>query len=190
MHDIEPYYLWRDYYVASEDKLSPFYGTHYSEFQFANRIYDHYIHPQWDNFGSSTLYCKILFADYNQQFAVIELLGEWNDTLHNDIMEMKRGLIDPLMKQGIDKFVVIGENVLNFHPSDELYYEEWYDDIKDTDGWIVFLNFRDHVIEEMQKARIHYFAHMGKQYSDILWRKIKPTHLAEFIENLLIRSIE
>lgn len=190
MHEIEPYYNWRDYYVASEDKLSPFYRRKYSELHFTNKIYNYYIHPQWDFFGSSTLYCKILFADYENRYAVIEFIGEWNDAIHNDIMEMKRGLIDPLIKQGIRKFILIGENVLNFHGSDDLYYEEWYDDIKDDDGWIVAINFREHLIDEMRKARTHYYLHMGSNYTDLLWRKFKPHNMLELVEGLLLRSLQ
>jgi hypothetical protein len=55
MHDIEPYYHWRDRYVAAEDKESPFYGRQYSEFEFSQQIYNYYIHPQWDDFGSPKL---------------------------------------------------------------------------------------------------------------------------------------
>lgn len=189
MHEIEPFYNWRDYYVASEDENSPFYGTEYSELHFHNKIYNYYIHPQWDNFGSSTLYCKILFADYETGFAVIELIGEWNDAVHNDIMEMKRGLIDPLVDAGISKFVLIGENVLNFHASDDLYYEEWYDDIKDEDGWIVAVNFREHVMDEMRSARIHYFIHMGDAYNDLEWRKFKPRNMLDLMEGLIIKGL-
>jgi hypothetical protein len=189
MHEIEPYYLWRDYYIASEDKLSPFYGRRYSEFHFTHKIYNHYIHPQWDFFGSSTLYCKILHADYETGVAVIEFIGEWNDALHNDIMELKRGLVDPLIRKGINKFVLIGENVLNFHASDELYYEEWYEDIKDEGGWIVAINFRDHALAEMKKTKLHYYINMGEQFNDLLWRKFKPQNMVELIEHLMIRSI-
>ena len=45
MHAIEPHYNWRDYYIASEDERSPFYGRIYSEFEFTHAIYDHVIHP-------------------------------------------------------------------------------------------------------------------------------------------------
>lgn len=190
MHDIEPYYQWRDYYIASEDKLSPFYNRMYSEFEFKDKIYNYVIHPQWDNFGSSTLYCKVLFADYEKQYCIIELIGEWNDAVHNDIMEMKRSLIDPMVKEGIVKFIVIGENVLNFHASDELYYEEWYEDVKDEDGWIVFLNFREHITDEIRKYKLHYYLHMNQAANEVQWRKFKPENLFFLIESMLIRSIE
>ena len=56
-------------------------------------------------------------------------MGEWNDAIHNDILEMKNDLINPLVNEGIRKFILIGENVLNFHASDDLYYEEWYEEM-------------------------------------------------------------
>lgn len=189
MHEIEPYYYWRDYYVASEDKLSPFYKRKYSELEFTHKIYNYVIHPQWDFFGSSTLYCKVLFADYEKQFAVIELIGEWNDALHNDIMEMRKGLIDPLLAKGIVKFVLIGENVLNFHASDDLYYEEWYDEIKEEEGWIIALNFREHIVPEMRQTGIHHYLYLGENYNDVLWRKFKPAEMLALVESLLIRSL-
>ena len=79
MHLVEPYYHWRNIYIASEDDASPFYNRDYSEFEFDNHIYNYYIHPQWDHIGSPTLYIKILYADYDIGFCVIEMIGEWND---------------------------------------------------------------------------------------------------------------
>jgi len=81
MHTVEPFYEWRDYYIASEDSNSPFFENTYSEFEFSNSIYNFYIHPQWDSIDSPTLFLKILFADYNDGFAIIELIGEWNDAI-------------------------------------------------------------------------------------------------------------
>ena len=86
MQDIEPFYNWRELYISSEDERSPFHGTAYSEFEYTNTVYNYYIHPQWDTFGSSTLYLKVIYADYDRQFSVIEFIGEWNDALYNDIM--------------------------------------------------------------------------------------------------------
>ena len=149
MHDIEPYYRWRDNYIASEDERSPFYGRVYDEFRFTHQIYNYYIHPQWDDFGSATLYLKVIYADYELGYAIIELLGEWNDCLSNDIMYLKREVVDALSEQGIRKYILICENVLNFHGSDDCYYEEWYEDIADEGGWICFINTLDHVWEEM-----------------------------------------
>ena len=41
-------------------------------------------------------------------------------------MFLKRNIIDELVGEGIDKFIMIGENVLNYHASDDSYYEEWF----------------------------------------------------------------
>ena len=146
MHGIEPFYNWRHLYIASEDNQSPFYNKEYSEFEYTNTIYNFYIHPQWDDIGSETIYIKILFVDYEESYAIIELIGEWNDAINNDIMFLKRDIVDELNNYGINKYILIGENVLNFHTSDDSYYEEWFEDIGDN-GWIVLINFRDNVLK-------------------------------------------
>src|SRR6185312_16127198 len=114
MHDIEPYFNWRHLYMAEEDKLSPFFGREYSEFEYSQTVYNYYIHPQWDEFGSRTLYMKILYVDYGEHFAVIELMGEWNDDIENDIMTLKRDIVDDMIGFKITKFILVAENVLNF----------------------------------------------------------------------------
>lgn len=189
MHELEPFYNWRDRYTAEEDEYSPFYGNEYNEFQYTTKIYNYFIHPQWDNFGSDTLYIKILFIDYDEGFAILEFIGEWNDCTNNDIMFLKRDVIDQLIGNGIFRFVLIGENILNLHVGDDDYYEEWYDDIIDEAGWIIALNFRDHLIEEWQTADINRYIHFGKQYSDVPWRKLKPKQLVEVLEALLIKAL-
>ena len=187
MQDIEPYYNWRHIYIASEDELSPFYEREYSEFEYTNHIYDYAIHPQWDDMGSETLFIKILVAEYDEGYAIIELIGEWNDCITNDIMLLKRDIIDVMIKNGINKYILIGENVLNFHFSDESYYEEWSDDIED--GWIAFMNFRKHVLAEFQRAGIDYYALLGGNINEIGWRTFEPTDLFEKIDNLVMKRL-
>jgi hypothetical protein len=189
VHSIEPYFHWRDYYIAEEDEKSPFFGRTYSEFEFTNTIYNYYIHPQWDEIGSPTLYIKIIFVDYDKGYAIIELIGEWNDAIGNDIMFLKRDIADRLMEKGIYKFMLIGENVLNFHGSDDCYYEEWYDDVKDAGGYIVLLNFRDHVVKEMERTRLHYYINMGERFNEIDWRTVKPFHFHKLVEGLMMKSL-
>src|ERR1700733_181702 len=154
MQDIEPYYNWRHLYISSEDDLSSFYGREYSEFEFSLTVYNYYIHPQWDDFGSKTLYMKILFADYEQNHAIIELIGEWNDAIENDIMTMRRNITDQLYQQGIYKFILIAENVLNFHSSDDSYYEEWHEQLEDDRGWVVILNMPEQSKHDFRRARL------------------------------------
>ncbi|MCB0633537.1 MAG: hypothetical protein KDD15_27580 [Lewinella sp.] len=187
MHDIEPHYHWRDDYTAEEDSRSPFFGRQYDEFRFSQKVYNYYIHPQWDAFGSSTLYLKILFVDYTEQYAILELIGEWNDCLHNDIMFLKREIIDALIQEGIYKFILVCENVLNFHGDDDSYYEEWYEDIRDEDGWICLLNTLQHVEEEMQETQLQAYVNFGGPFNDINWRPQKPKVVFEAIEGLLQR---
>lgn len=189
MHTIEPFFRWRDYYIADEDKLSPFYRRTYSEFEFDKKVYNYYIHPQWDSIGSETLYVKILYANYKQDFAIIELLGEWNDCLANDIMLLKRRVVDRMVAQGISKFLLIGENILNFHYSDDCYYQEWYEEAADADGWVVALNLRPHVRQEMQAANLHYYIHISEKYDHIAWRQYKPLHLLQLIEDMLYEKL-
>jgi hypothetical protein len=186
MHDIEPHHLWRDTYTAETDSQSPFYGRHYSEFEFSQQLYNFYLHPQWDEISSSTLYCKLLYVDYDEQCALIELIGEWNDVLHNDIMHLKHNLIDHLFDKGINKFVFFCEHVLNFHADfDDDYYAEWSEEVTEDGGWITFINTRQHVMEEMQAARVHRYAHFGEEYNNIHWRTQKPLVVFQIIDGMV-----
>ncbi len=187
MHEIEPFYKWRDDYIAAEDENSPFYGTVYNEFEYDKQIYNFLLHPQWDDFGSQTLYLKVLFVDYEDQYAIIELIGEWNDAIYNDIMTLKRELIDLMVEQGIQKFILIGENILNFHASDDSYYEEWFQDIED--GWIAGINFREHVKEELQNHSIDYYINFAGTLDDIPWRTLKPKQLFLLIDQFMTRRL-
>ncbi|MCW3086039.1 MAG: hypothetical protein JWP12_3405 [Bacteroidetes bacterium] len=180
MQDLEPFYNWRHLYIASEDERSPFYERGYSEFEYTNSIYNYAIHPQWDDIDSPTLYIKILFVDYDLGFAIIELIGEWNDCINNDIMTLKRDIIEKIMEYGVNKFILIGENVLNFHYSDDCYYEEWFEEVED--GWIAFLNFRDHVLKEFNQANIDYYIVSGGKLNDVAWRTSTPLQLFEKVD--------
>lgn len=185
MHDIEPHFKWRDQYIASEDDQSPFHGRIYDEFTFTQKVYNYFIHPQWDEFGSQTLYMKILFVDYEEGYTIIEFIGEWNDALHNDIRFLKREVVDVMVDQGIHKFILIAENVLNFHGDDNCYYEEWYDDIKEEGGWITFINIHDHVEEELKDTQIQYYTNFGKYFNDVNWRPHKPKNVFSAVEALV-----
>jgi hypothetical protein len=187
MQDIEPYYNWRHLYIASEDERSPFYERAYNEFEYDKQIYNYLIHPQWDDIGSETLFIKILFVNYDAGFAIIELIGEWNDCINNDVMILKRDIIDLMLPEGINKYILIGENVLNFHASDESYYEEWQEDV--DDGWVAFLNFRNHVLSEFQRNNIDYYILLGGQINEIGWRTFDPNELFAKISALVMKRL-
>lgn len=189
MHDIEPYWNWRHRYTAEEDERSPFFGEEHSEFEFTHAVYDHVLHPQWDTFGSSTLYIKMLFADYEDGFVILELIGEWNDLLHNDIMVLKRNIIEHLMAQGINKFVLLGENVMTFHAGDDEYYSEWFEETSDTDGWVALVNFRTHVLEDMSQAGIDQYVLLGGSLNEVPWRTGAPEVLFERVGSTIMRRL-
>ena len=186
MHEIEPFFNWRHLYQAEEDEQSPFYGKQYDEFAYSQKIYNYYIHPQWDYFGSDNLYLKILYADYQYGFAIIELIGEWNDCIENDIMTLKREVIDMLIAEGIRKFILIAENVLNFHSSDDCYYEEWSEDIADDGGWVVALNMPLQTATEFRDAGLDRYI---KRVENDNWRTFKPFALFQLIDDNLIKVL-
>lgn len=187
MHEIEPYYNWRHLYTAEEDEQSPFYGREYSEFEYENTVYNYYIHPQWDEFGSKTLYLKVLFADYELNFAIIELIGEWNDAVENDIMQLKRSVIDEMEAKGICKYIFVAENVLNFHSSDTEYYEEWYEEVKDEGGWIVIVNMPEQTQYDFRRTHIDRYI---KLIDIPNWRTLQPNHFYQIVDNQMIRELD
>lgn len=185
MHDIEPYYKWRDDYIASEDENSPFFGTVNDEFYFTKRIYNYLIHPQWDEIGSPTLFIKVLYVDYDEAFSIIELLGEWNDCVENDIMYLKRNIVDKMLNKGIHKYILLCDNLLVFHAGDEDYYEEWIEDINEEQGWICLLNTNDPVYSELKSYRRSNYLSFGGELNEVNWRLYKPGPLYKLIDGML-----
>ncbi|MFZ9695529.1 MAG: hypothetical protein ACO3AY_06620 [Chitinophagaceae bacterium] len=187
MHTLEPFYNWRHLYVSENDKRSPFYKREYSEFEFSQTIYNYFIHPQWDDFGSRTLYLKVLLADYEEGFAIIELIGEWNDAIENDIMELKWEVLEKFMAQGIYRFILISENVLNFHSDNLDYYEELEEELRDNNGWIACLNLPPSTRLEFERAKINRYLSILELYD---WRTYTPFHLLAKLESMGVRRIE
>jgi len=187
MHDIEPFYRWLPLYDSSEDLKSPFFNLDFSPEEELNTVYNFVLHPDWDYFGSETLYLKLLYADYEQEFCIIEFIGEWNDTLHNDVMHLKRNVVEPLMVEGINKFILIGENVLNFHGLDDDYYQEWFEEVEQ--GWLVAINFREFVYKEWEKYKLDYYINFGGNLDIENWRTFSPVQLFQLIEGLMQRRL-
>lgn len=187
MHDIEPYYSWLKYYDPAADERSPFYGKEYNHNAYSETIYGYYIDPSWDYMGSETLYIKVLYADYQKEFAVIEFLGEWNDAINNDIMYLKRNVVESMMKENIKKFILIGENILNFHGSDDSYYEEWFDEVED--GWIAAVSFPDFIQDEFKRYRLDCYINMGGTLQIAQWRTMHPDGFFELVNGLIQRRL-
>jgi hypothetical protein len=182
MQDIEPFYNWRHIYLSEDDEKSPFYGREYSEFEYSQKVYNFYIHPQWDDFESETLYCKILMADYEEHYAIIEMIGEWNDAVENDIATFKAEVINPLQTEGIFKFIIVAENVLNFHSSDKEYYAEWFEEVAEEEGWIVMLNLPEQSQHDFKKTKLNYYVELFDKED---WRRYKPYHLYKFFQQII-----
>ena len=189
MQEIEPSYQWENIYEASKDRKSPFFGRSYSQTEYEHDIYGYYIHPNWDEIDSETLYCKILFTDYEAKFTIIELFGEWNDTLHNDIMHLKRNVIDHLLAEGIKYLTLVGENVFNFHGSiEDDYYAEWFEEVED--GWIAMVNFHDHVSKELSRINIDQYLVMGGELDDLEWRTFHPIQFVDKVTSIVRNRID
>ena len=187
MHTLEPHYLWRHLYLATEDQRSPFYGYQNSEVYFTDKIYDHVIHPQWDSFGAETLFVKQLYADYEMGFTILEFMGEWNDLLHNDIMTLKRDVLEPMLYEGINKFILVGDNLLNIHAGDTDYYEEWFDEVED--GWIALLNWRQHLIDEIKQYHLDEYLIYGGELNQMDWHRWSPAKVYSKVNTLVQRRL-
>ena len=129
---------------------------------------------------------KILYVDYEQAFAIIELIGEWNDAIENDVMTLRRDITDKMFKDGITKFILIAENVLNFHSSDDSYYEEWNEQLMDEGGWIVLVDMPQQSQYDFKMARLtNYVALMDFPQ----WRTLKPDYVFQQVDNWILRQL-
>jgi hypothetical protein len=93
------------------------------------------------------------------------------------------------MDQGITKFILIGENVLNFHTSDDEYYSEWFDELNDLDGWVALVNFRTHVLEDLQSANIDQYFLLGGKLNSMPWRTYEPEGVFTNVEEMVMRRL-
>ena len=186
MHDVEPYFQWRHLYIAAEDPRSLFFGRTYSEFEFSQTVYNYYIHPQWDEFGSKNLFIKILMVDYEQQYAIIEMIGEWNDAIENDIMELKREVLDLLMHEGIFKFIFIGEHIYNFHNGDRDYYDELYEELADENGWAVMVNLHPAAQYDFLQKKLNRYIELMEIAP---WRTYKPEDFFQLIDQKITQRL-
>ena len=112
--------------------------------------------------------------------------GVRNDAIANDIMHLKRNIIDVLLHKGIRKFLFVAENVLSFYADDESYYEEWHEELEEN-GWVVVMNLPDQSMEEFMNSRVRdylFFEHIEN------WRTYQPHALFELIDNKQIRRLD
>jgi MFS superfamily sulfate permease-like transporter len=102
-------------------------------------------------------------------------------------MTLRRDVTDLLQKQGINKFILIAENVLNFHSSDDSYYEEWQESVADEGGWVVIVDMPIQSQYDFKKARLtNYVALLDLPQ----WRTLKPELVFSQIDDWMIRQLK
>jgi ribosomal protein L30E len=94
-------------------------------------------------------------------------------------MLLKRDIGDELMKQGLTKFIFIAENVLNFHSSDNEYYKEWAEELREETGWIIVLNMPPATQQDFIRKKLQYYMELMDLPE---WRSYKPYHLFKKID--------
>ena len=120
-------------------------------------------------------------------YCVIEFLGEWNDAVHNDIMRIKRDLVDEMLPLGIDKYILIGENILNFHADITDYYEEWLEEV--PDGWMALLNLENmYLLNSVTTVSIN-ILFLGGDLDFFDWRTKKPELLYHRVNEVVSRRL-
>jgi len=97
-------------------------------------------------------------------------------------MTLKRDVLEVFMNEGIYKFILIAENVLNFHSGDRDYYEELHEELSDADGWIVCLNMPTQTQYDFKQAKLNQFIELMDIHN---WRVYKPYHLYKKINDQL-----
>lgn len=189
LHHIEPYYGWLNLYNHETDDRSPFHQVEHNQFYYDRSVNRIPAHPLWDDIGSESLLVKILYADYNKSYAIIELFGEWNDLFENDYKLMAENCLTYLIDHGIDKFILICENVFHIYLQEDDYYQALQEELG-AEGWICTLRARDNVWEEMESYGISHFFYRSPLLDEIPWRKSKPGQLFQLVEGRMCKLLD
>ena len=83
--------------------------------------------------------------------------------------------------------MLICENVLNYHSSEDDYYQEWFDDVED--GWVALINCREHVLREMESARNDYYLAMGGTFDNVSWRSLVPSKVFDRVNMIMNKRL-
>jgi hypothetical protein len=180
--DIEPYFGWLHLYSHEQDEHSPFHDVEHNLFEYDRHIYTFNAHPLWDTIDSESLLVKILYVDYHTGFAIIELLGEWNDLFDNDFRLLIENCLQYLTDFEVYRFIFICENVFNIYLQDDDYYQAFYEDLIENEGWMCLLKARPMVIEEFERYNIGRFFYWNAQHDELKWRKLHPLQLYQTID--------
>ncbi|MEO0898513.1 MAG: hypothetical protein AAFY71_19020 [Bacteroidota bacterium] len=188
LHHIEPFYGWLSWYNHEMDENSPFHEEEHNLFFFDKSINNIPAHPLWDDFGSESLLVKIQFADYKEGYAILEMFGEWNDLYDNDFKLLSENVLGLLIDAGIDKFILIAENVFHAYLDADDYYAAMQEEL--GDGWISMLRPREGVKEDMEEYGIDQYFYFNPVIDEIPWRKLKPFQLYFLVQDRMQRMLE
>ncbi|MBX3101122.1 MAG: hypothetical protein KF690_01280 [Bacteroidetes bacterium] len=171
---LEPFDGWLFIYSHDQDERSPFHEVEHNLFAYDRRIYTFDAHPLWDNIESESLLVKILYAQYDEGYAILELLGEWNDLHENDFRLLWDNCLHPLVTEGIYRFILICENVFNIYPDADDYYQNAQEELAEGEGWLCLLRARPQVLEELEAYGIGQYFFYSPLLESLRWRKLKP----------------
>ena len=129
--ETEPFYGWLGLYNPAEDENGPFYGVEANLSDYERFIYTFPAHPDWNDIGSDSLLVKVLFVEYEQGFAIIELFGEWNDLHLNDFKLLAENLFTYLLDCYVNKIILICENVFHIYLDTDDYYQELQEELEE-----------------------------------------------------------
>lgn len=188
MHTIEPFYGWLHLYSQDQDANNPFHETVHSEFFYDRQIYEYLAHPQWDTIESESLLVKILYADYETGYAIIELIGEWNDLYEHDFRLLCVNCLTYLADAGVSRFILISENVFNVYLQDDDYYAAMTEELED--GWICLFRARPHVLDEFQRYGLGAYLYWNMEFDAVVWRKMMPWNMYRLIQNRIGHSLK
>ena len=186
--NVEPFYGWLHLYNHEVDVRSPFHEVEHSLFEYNRKIYTFNANPLWDEIESESLLVKILYADYERGYTIIELLGEWNDLFENDFKLLCENCLTYMIDSGINKFILICENVFNVYLEHDYYYDAFHDELED-DGWLFLLKARPNVKSDFEQYNISQYFLWNPTIDLLPWRKLKPWALFEAIEHSTPKSL-
>lgn len=187
MHTLEPFIGWLAHYDPTADERSPFHGVEHSEFHFDRNVYEYLAHPQWEDFGSEGLLTKVIYANYDEGYAILEMFGVWNDLIQNDFKLFAENCLTYLLDAGVNRFILIMENILNIYVDADDYYEALQDELED--GWITLIRARKHVQEELEQYGISQYFFWSPKLDALYWRKLKPWQLYQAVEDQMGRLL-
>ncbi len=77
--------------------------------------------------------------------------------------------------------------MLNFHSSDDSYYEDWREQVEDATGWVVILNMPAQSQYDFVQARLNKYIEL---VDFAQWRTLKPELVFQQLDDLMLKRLE